>query len=166
MKKEILMDTEYVKFYEKKLKVFILLLGCVVFISAGYFLIQGTSFYERLVGYSAVIFFGLCFIKGCFKLFNVKAYIEMTPTGIKIDHFERLLWTDIVSVKSFAVNGTKVCWFIEVKDVSKYKLTFLQKLNLAAGYPPFCIALSALSQKDKEKIKQILKERISQNDLN
>ncbi len=159
------MDTGYYKFYEKKFKILLLLLCCVAFCVAGCFMIKDTDSFYRLVGWVAIIFFGLCFIKLCLKLFSGKAYIEITPTYIQIDNFEKLPWTDIVGVRVFSMDGTKSCWLLDIKDVSKYKLTFLQKINSAAGFTPFYITLSAISDKDKEELKRILKERIPQNNL-
>ena len=159
------MDTGYYKFYEKKFKILLLLFACVVFCVTGYFMIKGTDPFYKLVGYAGIIFFGLCFIKGSLKLFRGKAYIEITPTYIQIDNFEKLPWTDIVGVREFSMHGTKSCWLLDIKDVSKYKLTFLQKINSAAGFSPFYITLPAISDKDKKELKRILKERIPQNNL-
>ena len=170
IRKEIIMDTGYYKFYEKKFKILLLLLSCVVFCVGDYFMIKDTDSFYRLVRWVAIIFFGLCFIKWCLKLFSGKAYIEITPTYIQIDNFEKIPWTDIVGVRVFSVQvfgmyGTKSGWLLDVKDVSKYKLTFLQKINSAAVFSPFYIAFSAISDKDKEELKRILKERIPQNNL-
>ena len=169
IRKEIIMDTGYYKFYEKKIKILLFLLICVGFCVGGYFMVKNTDSFYRLVGYVCIIISVLCFIKWGLSLFRGRAYIEITPTYIQIDNFEKLLWTDIVGVRSLHVkNGTtdaKPCWLIDVKDVSKYKLTFLQKANLAVYSSPFWITLVALSKKDREEIKRILKERIPQNDL-
>ena len=128
------MDTGYYKFYEKKFKILLLLLCCVAFCVAGCFMIKDTDSFYRLVGWVAIIFFGLCFIKLCLKLFSGKAYIEITPTYIQIDNFEKLPWTDIVGVRVFSMDGTKSCWLLDIKDVSKYKLTFLQKRRVEAYF--------------------------------
>ena len=156
------MDTGYYKFYEKKFKILLLLLACVVFCVGGYFMIKDTDSFYRLVGYATIIFFGLCFIMGSLKLCNNKAYIEITPTYIKIGNFEKCLWMDIVDITT-SYNGESV--FLHVKDVSKYKLTFWQRVNLSHGSTPFYIALMTLSQEDKEELKRILKERIPKNNL-
>ena len=91
------MDTGYYKFYEKKFKILLLLLSCVVFCVGGYFMIKDTDSFYRLVGWVGIIFFGLGFIKLCLKLFSGKAYIEITPTYIQIDNFEKLGGSILIS---------------------------------------------------------------------
>ena len=152
--------------HEKKSKILLLLLGCFVFCIGGYFMIKEPDSFYRLIGYATMIFCSLGSIKLCFMLFSGKAYIEITPTYIQIDNFEKLLWTDIIGVRNFNMNGTTLGWIIDVTDTSKYKLTFSQKANLVVDSSPFYIALQTLSEKDREIIKRILKERIPQNDLN
>ena len=159
------MDTGYYKFYEKKFKILLWLLWCVAVCVAGCFMIKDTDSFNRLMGWVFIILFGLCFIKMCLKLFSGKAYIEITPTYIQIDNFEKLPWTDIVGVQVFSMHGKKSYWLLDIKDVSKYKLTFSQKINSAVGFSPFYIMLPAISDKDKKELKCILKERIPQNNL-
>lgn len=161
------MDTGYYKFYEKKFKIFCLFVLGVVFTTLCFWLYyNGSSAYERLIGGTGGVFFGFCTLAWFLKLFLGKPYIEITPTYIKIDNFEKVLWTDIIKVgiDKRNVSGQEVrIWFIDVKDISKYKLTFMQKINLNAGFHAFCFRLINLSAKDVDKLMSVLEKYVPQN---
>ena len=157
------MDTGYYKFYEKKSKIFVFLLLCILFTAGCYWGYIGDTDIIRkfflvlvmpLFGFGSIVFF--------IKLLSNKPYIEITPDYIKIGGFDKCLWGDIIGITT---SCNKENFFLHVKDVSKYKLTFLQKVNSFHGSSPFYIASQAISEKDKEELKRILKERISQNNL-
>ena len=160
------MDTEHIRFYKNKSKLLLCILACAIFIVGGYFMIidEKGTLSDKLVGYSAILFFGLGVIVFCFSLFSKKAYIEITPTYIKIGNFDRLLWKDITYLNA-TIHKSTAFLSLEVKDLSKYKLTFVQKLNLYTGFSPFFITPSILSKQDYEQLKTILRQRIPQNDF-
>ena len=80
------------------------------------------------------------------------------------DNFEKLLWSDVTKAQEMKIKQSSFL-YLDVKDVSKYKLTFWQKINLHSGFSPFYITLTALSQKDAEELRRILKERAPENNL-
>lgn len=153
------METNSCNFYANKGKllqsIFILVGFCIAFL----FLIATSDLLDRIIGCIFLIFDAVL-IKILLRSL-IKVYIEITPTYIKIDNFEKLLWTDITAGKI----GSMQSYYLYVKDVSKYKLTFWQKINSVMGAAPFLIALARLSEEDQKKLICILKERIPQNDL-
>lgn len=150
------MKNDIYKFYESKLRIFGVLLICIFLLFGCFLATQSIEPYEKHVGYVGFIFFGICFIVGISKIFSNKAIVEITPTYIKMYNFEKVLWEDITEVQNIQIYSAKFFYF-NVKDISKYKLTFWQKVNIWFGYSPFYISLKTLSKKDLEKLQRIIK---------
>ena len=90
-----------------------------------------------------------------------------SPQGKEtIADFEKLLWTDIsrVYVQGISTHyGNGSVLVLEVKEISKYKLTLNQKLNIKMGYPPFFITCATLKKEDLSNLKHILEERVKES---
>ena len=117
--------------------------------------------FELWACYFGLFFFGLGIVKIFCKLFSGKAYVEITPTYIRIDNFDKVLWNDITGVTEFANSMTGQSLLgLEVKNVSKYKLTLWQKMNKAFKFSPFYISTMLLSKTDSEMLQDILEKRL------
>ena len=173
------MNAEYIRFYPNKSRLLLLIPLCI---AAAVIFYQMTttdiSADEKLLAFLGSIMCILYSIRFCFDIFRKKAFIEISPTYIIINYSEKLQWEDIVSIKTIYIikntfftrairflTGCQYSWSLEVKDLSKYHLTYSQKNMLKSGLSPFMIAPSYLSKHDHEQLKNILKQRIPQNDL-
>ena len=151
------MENDAYKFYERKSKIFWLLVACILLLLGSYFISKSVVPKERLAGYVGLVLFGMGLIAAIIKMLSNKAYVEITPTYIKIGNFEKLLWKDVTDAYIVQIRGAKLFYF-SVADVAEYKLTFWQKVNYKLGYPPFYIPLSTFSADDLNKLQQLIKQ--------
>ena len=157
--KKAQMQNDICKFYENKRRIFYVSIGRILLLFGSYLAAQSDNPREKLAGYAGLVFFGVCMITGISKILSNKAFIEITPTYIKMYNFEKLLWTDITGVQDVQISHTKFIYF-DVKDTSKYRLTFWQKVNQKCGQSPFYISLVTLPEKDLNKLQQIIKQHV------
>ena len=151
------MEHEIYKFYESKSKIFSRILGGIFMILVSYLMSQRAIVPEKkFIGYVGMICFGLASIVWIYKIISNPLAIEVTSTYIKILNFEKLLWSDITNIREFQIYSVKFLYFY-VEDISKYKLTFGQKINKTFKHPPFYIALDVLSKEDLEKLQQLIR---------
>ena len=100
----------------------------------------------------------------CLKLFSYDTYVEITPAFVRIADFEKVFWTDVVSVTDYASYSGRCFspldhwWFIDVKNASKYKLTFTQKLNGLYRHSSFYILQKFLSSNDRKQLAEALQK--------
>ena len=160
------MRTSCYKFHRKyKLPLFIL--GGIISTIPLYYYFLVIKFYNFT--YTTIQLYGFALYIPCIFilsaiLYKFKAYIEITPTHIRINNSDKLLWEDIICLRTINIEKS-VFWVLEIEDLSKYHLTYSQKNMLKSGLSPFMIAPSYLSQKNCEQLKNILKLHITQNDL-
>lgn len=82
--------------------------------------------------------------------------------GIKIDHNPKLLWQDIDEASERLSSSVLCRPFIAliIKDESKYKLTFMQRLCRHNIFTPFSIPLYAMAPADAAKITALIKKKV------
>jgi len=154
------------RFYEDKLKLLVYFFGCILFVYIGFMLRQDEDISLSYI-YLGILFFGYGAIYILLKLYSNTPFMEITPSYIKMDNFDKLFWSDIYELAFFqsVYYGIKVkFWYFKV-DISKYKLTLKQKLNLKCGFPPFYIYTKTLNEKDRETLKNILNKKFPLCDL-
>ena len=154
------MKNNIYKFYESKFKIFGLLLICVFLLFGSFLASQSIKPRERYIGYTGLAFFGVCLVMVIYKILSNKAFVEITPDYIKMYNFEKLFWADITGVQNVQIHNAKFFYF-DVKDETKYKLTFWQKVNKMFGYSPFYISITTLSEKDLEELQKIIKQYVN-----
>ncbi|MBO5997114.1 MAG: hypothetical protein J6P93_01115 [Alphaproteobacteria bacterium] len=165
------MNTGYYKFYYNKVRIFFSFIICAVIAGACLWIRNShTDASDKLIGAIGFITGGLVALWSLFKLFDKKAYIEITPDYIKVENFEKVLWSDIntIGVSSVSIpnnGGEKRFLYLDVKDASKYKLTLKQKVNAQAGFPPFFLNDDFLAKKDRPKLRSILKDHFPESEI-
>lgn len=162
------MAVECCKFYPNKKKIVLYFFISIIFVLIGIGAVN--NFFPNItksdifVGYCCILFFGLCSTIYLSKLLNSEAYIEITPLYIKIGNWDKLLWTDIINIREIEIRKQEFLYFY-VKDIKKFKLTIIQKLNQFLMGSPFYITFSLLGKSDCRKIKCLVKEAIAENKL-
>ena len=162
------MDTGYYKFYISKLRLFLLFIVISLLFYLSFITYSNeTVSDEKILCVLGMVLFGVgavfCFI----KIFSNTAYIEITPTYIKLGKTQNLLREDIEGVRFFRLpikNAGKVLAF-DIKENATYNLTKSQQRSIEQGYPAFIVSTSLLSRKDFKKLKEILKEHIANHDI-
>ena len=88
----------------------------------------------------------------------------VTPASIKIDLCAPLKWKDIKKARKIQV-GHQCCRreiiVLEVKDLSKHRLNFMQKLIKNSEFSAFSIPLYAMEPRDAEAIESIVGNYVS-----
>lgn len=88
----------------------------------------------------------------------------ITPASIKIDLCAPLKWKDIKKARKIQV-GHQCCRreiiVLEVKDLSKHRLNFMQKLIKNSEFSAFSIPLYAMEPRDAEAIESIVGNYVS-----
>ena len=83
----------------------------------------------------------------------------ISSSSIKIDFCAPLKWKDIKRARK-AVFGPKELIIFEVKNLSKYKLNFMQKLIKNSKFSAFSIPLYAMDFRDAEAIEKIIEQYV------
>jgi len=117
----------------------------------------------RFTGYASMLFFGICFLYGFWKLFDKKMGLVIDDEGITDNASGvaagKILWADITGVRTTQVQSTKFL-LIDTVDPEKYLITknrlkaATMRLNAKMYGTPVTIPSSALkcSFNDLERI--------------
>ncbi|MBR6412432.1 MAG: hypothetical protein IKS41_04655 [Alphaproteobacteria bacterium] len=158
------MDTGYYKFYRSKKRA---LLGFLPVVAFGIMTVINPDVW--ISGFFALILFLFWMVKMFIPLIKHQPYIEITPSYIKVNDWDRLLWAEIDRVEKVIrnVNGrTLIVYNFWPKDISKYHLTLIQKGNMKMKFSPFSLMLPGpLQEDDCVKLVEILKEKVPNNNL-
>ena len=158
------MDTGYYKFYRSKFKVLLSFLPVVFLLVIA---VIDPSMW--IMGIFSLIFFVFLFFKVVIPMLMHRPFIEMTPSYIKVDGWDRLLWIDVERVEKTIKNErgrTLVIYNFWIKDVSKYQLTATQKMNEKMKFSPFALMLPGpLKNEDCVKLIEVLKAYVPNNNL-
>ena len=112
------------------------------------------------------VFAILALIGSLFVAIHPLRVAHITKEDITIDHNQPLKWEDIEEAQKrcfVCLYPLEVIALIVKKDV-KYKLTFMQKICQYKEFTAFSIPLYAMTPKDVEKIKNIIKEKCGYDD--
>ena len=169
------MDNKEVLFVAKQKRSFIFLyiIGCLIFVLGGIYLIHLSDIYSIKVGYISIIFFGLfCLPKALIDFISPKTLLCLAKSGFYLNlgentkqiYFE---YNNISEMDLLRVNSTKIICF-NVKDKSKItqKQNFIKKAemelnNMIIGYE-FSISLSGTGA-DAEKAYEMMRALINEN---
>lgn len=83
----------------------------------------------------------------------------ITPSAIKIDFCETLKWKDIKRARKTNF-GPKELIILDVKNLSKYKLNFMQRIIKDSKFSAFSIPLYAMDFRDAEAIEKIIRQYV------
>lgn len=86
----------------------------------------------------------------------------VTDETITIDHNAPLKWKDVKIAREFKVRYIYEQQAISLilKEGLNYPLTFMQKLCKKNHFTPFSIPLYAMTPKDQDKIRKIIKQKV------
>lgn len=88
--------------------------------------------------------------------------------GIKIDHNELLRWSDIALAEerytSYISRRPFMALHLKEGALSKYRLTFMQKLCRHNIFTPFSIPMYAMRPEDAAQIRELLKKQVKYED--
>ena len=157
------MDTGYYKFYRGKWIAVICLIVCAILL--------WTSFlYQRTVIIPVLCLGFACFLikEHIIPVLKSVPYIEMTPLYVQINGGEKLLWSDIDRVeKKYVKTGRRGSgggyyrYRLYPKDIKRYNLSWFHKFGVA----PFTFIEAFLQGDDLNKVIEILKEKVPNNNL-
>ena len=94
-------------------------------------------------------------------------YVEITPLYIQINGGEKLLWSDIDRVEKMYVKTARGSgrgyyrYRLYPRDMTRYKSDLLHKFGAA----PFTFINAFLQEDELDKVVEILKERVPNNNL-
>lgn len=169
------MDNKEVLFVAKQKRSFIFLyiIGCLIFVLGGIYLIHLSDIYSIKVGYISIIFFGLfCLPKALIDFISPKTLLCLAKSGFYLNLGEKTKqiyfeYNNISEMDLLRVNSTKIICF-NVKDKSKItqKQNFIKKAemelnNMIIGYE-FSISLSGTGA-DAEKAYEMMRALINEN---
>ena len=83
----------------------------------------------------------------------------ISSSSIKIDFCVPLKWKDIKLARK-VIFGPKELIILDVKDLSKYKLNFMQKLIKNSKFSAFSIPLYAMDFREAEAIEKIIEQYV------
>lgn len=147
-----------------KKKIFLVLIGSIIFIILGIqFIINPEQFnrsghrsieFIRTTGFSSVSFFGICLIYGLFKIFDKKPGLIINDNGI-IDnsHYGSvglIDWSQVKGIRTVQVKSTKIL-LIDVSDPeefikkSPWIVALLMKASVKMCGTPLSIASTSLN---------------------
>ncbi len=97
-------------FKPRKTRVFLLLLGSLIFVSLGVYMFDK----DPALGYVSIFFFGLCFFITCVSLYPNLSYLKLTPEGFEVKglwtHYFRE-WSEVKDFEIGYLRGTKmICY--------------------------------------------------------
>lgn len=107
-------------FRPNKLKNFILLLGCSIFVTGGIFMLEE----EPLMGWLGIVFFGLGVIVSVIQFFPNASYLKLNQEGFEVKGLFRSNFTKWSHVKDFRqghINGNKMIFFDYTDEHKKWK---------------------------------------------
>ncbi len=86
----------------------------------------------------------------------------ITPESIAIDFCQPLKWKDITKAETVTVGEhyKKQIVILRVKDISRYKLNFMQWLCRNSEFSAFSIPLYAMEKEDAEAIEKLIKRHV------
>lgn len=169
------MDNNDVLFVAKQQRcfVFLYIIGCLIFVLGGMYLIHSGDIYAMKIGYIGIIFFGLfCLPIILIDFISPKILLCLRKNGfyIKSNKINKPIlfeYKNISEIELLQVNSTKIICF-NVKDKSKItqKQNFIKKAemelnNLIIGYE-FSISLSGTGA-DTEKVYEMMRALINEN---
>ena len=185
MNKNFIINDDRVEIPSSKVKLFLLLIGSILFVIGGYFFVhspaefQGNSYRHRpeweilAIGYACIIFFGSCVIGMFIQLFNSKPSLIIDDSGITIPG---LLFTAFVSwdmIKGFDIiniSRTKLVG-IYLKKPNDYINTIsnstarkLAQFSLNSSGTPLSISAGSLKCNTNELI-TFLQEKLKESEI-
>lgn len=144
-----------IRFYYSRKKMFLyLLFNLWLLLMATLFTIS--IFPEYPMVYRFSLFFCLAAVIATVTVLLLNQPVaEIDAAGIRIDRCAKLFWKDVVfadihKIKSLC--GTKKIITFKIKNLSKYKLNFMQKLNKNSQFTVFSIPLYAMDQEERKAI--------------
>lgn len=158
---------------QKRSFIFLYIIGCLIFVLGGIYLIHLSDIYSIKVGYISIIFFGLfCLPKALIDFISPKTLLCLAKSGFYLNLGEKTKqiyfeYNNISEMDLLRVNSTKIICF-NVKDKSKItqKQNFIKKAemelnNMIIGYE-FSISLSGTGA-DAEKAYEMMRALINEN---
>lgn len=132
-----------------KLKIGLHVLGSIVFVIGGYFMLW------HIIGIAAILFFGATGIYGMAKLFDAKAGLKIDSNGItdntNATSIGLIEWKDISGIRTEQIMSTKFL-FIDTTNPEKYikkakniAQKKLIKANMSKYDAPIAITSNSLS---------------------
>lgn len=114
--------------------------------------------YEVVYSFAVVVCV-LSVISAAAVLFIRYPLAVINPSSIKIDLCSPLKWKDIQSAKKVSVGhcmGQREIIILKVKDLSKHKLNFMQRLIKNSEYSAFSIPLYAMDDNSAAAIEKLI----------
>lgn len=159
-----------------KKKLFLALIGSVIFILLGIHIINPEQFnssrhrsieFIRIAGFASVSFFGICFICILFKIFDKKPGLIINENGI-IDnsHYGSvglIDWSEIKGIRTRQIKSTKFL-LIDISNPeefikkSSWIIALLMKASLKMCGTPLSITSNSLNYNFDDLEKLVLKE--------
>ena len=104
----------------------------------------------------------LAFLGSLFVVFHPLRLALVTDETITIDHNHPLKWKDVAIAREFKVRYIyeQQAISLVLKEGVTYPLTFMQKLCQKNPFTPFSIPLYAMTPKDQDKIRKIIKQKV------
>ena len=139
-----------IKLYKQIWKILLLLAGCLLFVVGGYFMIIDTenSWFEILIGYLALVFFGIGIPISLYYLLDFRAQIIITETYFH-DRMSRVKfeWGELEDCTIYdEISGVRL---LSLKlNVSKKRniiYRFFEKINIAFGAYPTNVNISFIN---------------------
>lgn len=169
------MDYKEVLFVAKQKRSFIFLyiIGCLIFVLGGIYLIHLSDIYSIKVGYISIIFFGLfCLPKALIDFISPKTLLCLAKSGFYLNLGEKTKqiyfeYNNISEMDLLRVNSTKIiCFTLKDKSRVSFKQNFIKKLlmelnNIAYGYE-FSVPLQGTGA-NTEKVFGIMQTLINEN---
>ena len=104
----------------------------------------------------------LAFLGSLFVTLHPLRLAFITDETITIDHNAPLKWKDVAIAREFKVRYIyeQQAIALILKEGVTYPLTFMQKLCQKNPFTPFSIPLYAMTPKDQDKIRKIIKQKV------
>ena len=104
------MKNEHQIFRPNKLKNSISLLGCLVFVVIGFFILDE----DPKIGWGCIFFFGLGVVVSLIQFYPNSTYLKLTDEGFEVKGLFRssfTKWTDIKDFRQGQIKGNKMIFF-------------------------------------------------------
>lgn len=138
--------------YYSRLRLVLAVLGCVLFVAAGWFLVRSEDQLNAFIGILNIAFFGLCLIYALWRLVRRKPALIIDDRGITITATDASLvrWAEIDGFHIFRYRNQKMLGIL-VADPDAVMARFspfkqwLMRMNMRVAGTPIVVPRGALA---------------------